>query len=158
MIVGNDIVREAFAIRTEILELAPDISSNREDQPPFNVIMPFYYCGLVSVSRFFIDPLWLLASESLPVLSEDTIQSHCHTALAHIERRFGAVYLESVFYLPILSAISLEMQDLTCRKRILKLFQIAQERGFAVASTFCSDIKLAWTALAFYKLIPPVPE
>ena len=147
LLAGREIIREGFWVRDKILNLAPTLLSGHDVgwEYPADFIMPFYHCGLVSVSRFFIDPLWQLAGEELPLLPEETIRSHSLVALSCIEQRLGKVNLESVFYLPLLLGISLEVRSPRHRQRVMRLFRMIEDRGFAVARTFISDIQLAWS-------------
>ncbi|KAH8705783.1 hypothetical protein BGW36DRAFT_422319 [Talaromyces proteolyticus] len=147
LLAGKEIVMEGFRVRDEILHLAPSLSLECDigQDYPLDFIMPFYYCGLVSVSRRFIDPLWQLVNEELPLLPEEMIRSHSLVALSFIEQRLMKVNLESVFYLPLLLGISLEVRSACHRQRILRLFQRIENKGFVVARTFTADIQLAWS-------------
>lgn len=147
LLVGRGIVKEGFRVRDEISSLAPSLSAERNIRGECHVdfIMPFYHCGLVCISRFFIDPVWQFLGDELPLLSEEAIESHSLVALSYIEERLIEVAFESVFYLPLLMGISLEVRSLRHRYQITQLLQLIEKRGFAVARTCNSDIQLAWT-------------
>lgn len=146
---GRDIVKDSYRVRAEVLEWAPGFSDQvgRESLSRLDSTVSMYHCCLVSVSRLFIDPLWALTGEQLPVLAEDIIKSHSLAALTHIERRLRKAGIEAVFYLPLLICISLEVQRLQHRKRILDCFEAINKKGFPVASTVSSDIKMAWSVI-----------
>ncbi|KAJ5209485.1 hypothetical protein N7449_003864 [Penicillium cf. viridicatum] len=128
---------------------APALSAqrSRESKESFDAIMSFYYCALVSVSRIFIDPIWLLTGEQLPVIADATIHSHSLAALAHIERRLEKVGVEACFYLPLLVGISLEVRSEQHRERVLDLFKIIDRKGYPVALTLSTDVGLAWSTI-----------
>ncbi|KAJ6012633.1 hypothetical protein N7522_002988 [Penicillium canescens] len=96
LLVGRDIVEEGFRVRDVIFNLAPSLSPERNvgRERHVDFIMPFYHCGLVGISRFFIDPVWQLLGDELPLLSEETIESHSLVALSYIEERLTKVNLD----------------------------------------------------------------
>lgn len=146
---GRSIVQEGLRTRAEIMAWAPALSAqrSRESKESFDAIMSFYYCALVGVSRIFIDPIWLLTGEQLPVIADATIHSHSLAALAHIERRLEKVGVEACFYLPLLVGISLEVRSEQHRKRVLDLFKIIDRKGYPVALTLSADVGLAWSTI-----------
>lgn len=146
---GRSIVQEGLRTRAEIMTWAPALSAqrSRESKESFDAIMSFYYCALVGVSRIFIDPIWLLTGEQLPVIADATIHSHSLAALAHIERRLEKVGVEACFYLPLLVGISLEVRSEQHRKRVLDLFKIIDRKGYPVALTLSTDVGLAWSTI-----------
>ncbi|KAJ5192412.1 hypothetical protein N7449_008554 [Penicillium cf. viridicatum] len=133
LLVGRDIVKEGFRVRDEIFNLAPSLSAehNIGGECHVDFTMPFYHCGLVCISRFFIDPVWQFLGDELPLLSEETIKSHSLVALSYIEERLIKVNFESVFYLPLLMGISLEVRSSRHRHQITQLLQLIEKRGFA---------------------------
>jgi hypothetical protein len=144
---GRNIVKEGIRVRDEIEKWAPGLSANfsEQNQSYFDSTMSFYHCGLVSVSRLFIDPLWVMTGEQPSTLPEEKIKFHSLNALAHMERRLKRVGIEAFFYLPLLMGIALEMRSDDHRKRILDLLETVEKKGFSMTPTLISDLHLAWS-------------
>jgi hypothetical protein len=110
---GKDIIQEGHMVRQELLQLAPDLHTQNwiQARSLFDLMMSLYHCGLISLSRLFIDPLWSILGEPPPTLPEDTIRYHAIAALEHLQRRLQVAGLESVFFLPLLTTVALEVQS-----------------------------------------------
>lgn len=135
---GFQIVSEASEAFKALTQLQPRIQKFRHA----DFLMAYYHCGLISISRLFVDQAWMPYEP--PIMSEMFIKQGAVAALECIEKVVQAVQLEAVFLLPLLLVVSLEMREQGLRARIATVFNIVQERGFAVASTYVSDISLLW--------------
>lgn len=135
---GTKIICEASKLFQSFTQLQPRILKCRHA----DFLTAFYHCGLISISRLFIDPAWLPFDS--PLMSETLIKNCTVAALECIEKVSKTAELEALFLLPRLLVLSLEMREQHERNRIAKVFEIVQRKWFAVASTYVSDISLLW--------------
>ena len=135
---GFQIVCEASKTFKALTKLEPCIQKCRH----VDFLMAYYHCGLISISRLFVDQAWLPYGP--PTMSEIFIKQGAIAALECIEKVVQSVQLEAGFLLPLLLVVSLEMREQDIRARIATVFKVVQERGFAVVLTYVSDISLLW--------------
>ncbi|KAH6987019.1 hypothetical protein EDB80DRAFT_731259 [Ilyonectria destructans] len=138
-----------FENALEVLELADNIRPNPAVGPVdpegfSSALTAFYHCAIISVARLFTDTLW--GSVGKPPAADEMphLESHALTALAIIERKLVSVGAESLFYLPLMSAIALEIRQLDDQRRVMKILNDVALTGFVVARTYKSDMQLAW--------------
>lgn len=141
--------KAVFANALEVLELADKIRPNPAVDPVdpqgfSSALTAFYHCAIISVARLFTDTLW--GSVGKPPAADEMphLESHALTALTIIERKLVSVGAESLFYLPLMSAIALEIRQLDDQRRVMKILNDVALTGFVVARTYKSDMQLAW--------------
>ena len=135
---GTDIICEASKLFQSFTQLQPRILKCRHA----DFLTAFYHCGLVSISRLFVDPAWLPFDR--PLMNETLIKNCTVAALECIEKVSKKAELEALFLLPLLLVVSLETREQPQRHRIAKIFETIQRKGVAVASTYVSDISFLW--------------
>lgn len=95
----------------------------------------------------FIDPRWQLLQQSFNMMDEYTIHECAMAALTCVESRVASVELEAIFYAPIFKLIALETRTLEERIRVINSLRGVRSRGFPIADTIESDMRIAWSAV-----------
>lgn len=138
-----------FENALELLELAGKIRPNPAVDPVdpegfSSALAAFYHGAIISIARLFTDTLW--GSVGKPPAADEMahLESHALAALTILERKLVSVGAESLFYLPLMSAIALEIRQLDDKRRVMKILNDVALTGFVVARTYKSDIQLAW--------------
>ncbi|KAL6408775.1 carboxylesterase NlhH [Ilyonectria robusta] len=142
---GNAVFENAI----EVLELADNIRPSPIVDPvdPQGFSSPltaFYHCAIISVARLFTDTLWGAVGKTPAADEMPHLESHALIALAVIERKLVSVGAESVFYLPLITTIALEIRQKDDKRRVMKILNDVALTGFVVARTYKSDMQLAW--------------
>jgi hypothetical protein len=96
----------------------------------------------------FIDPRWQLLRQSFHMMDECAIHQCAMAALSCVESRVTAVELEAMLYVPIFKLIALESRTLEERTRVINSLRGVRSKGFPVADTIESDMRIAWSAVA----------
>ncbi|KAM6521804.1 hypothetical protein FALCPG4_011507 [Fusarium falciforme] len=144
-----DFGKVIFESSSELLELAasicPDPAGTPVDPEEFrSFLTAFYHCAIISVARLFTDALWTCVGRPPAVDEIPHLESHALAALAILERRLLSISAESVFYLPLMLAIALEIRQPEDKRRVMEVLDGVASKGFVVARTYKSDIQLAW--------------
>lgn len=111
-------------------------------------ILSYYYWGLVGLSRMFIDPHWQFLRQSFNMMDEHTIHQCATAALTCVESRVAEVELEAMLYAPIFKLVALETRTLEERTRVINSLRGLRSKGFPIADTIESDMRIAWSAVA----------
>ncbi|KAH6880824.1 hypothetical protein B0T10DRAFT_581515 [Thelonectria olida] len=104
----------------------------------------FCHCAIISIARLFIDPLWTCVGKPPAFDETPHLESRALAGLAILERQLLFISAESLFYLPLLLAISLEIRHPEDKRRVMEVLDVVASKGFVVARTYKSDIQLAW--------------
>ncbi|GAM36626.1 hypothetical protein TCE0_018f05855 [Talaromyces pinophilus] len=146
---GGEIIHESVILEKRIMNYVPLVMARRyggRGSTPMS-ILSYYYWGLVGLSRMFIDPRWQLLQQGFNMMDEYTIHECAMAALTCVESRVASVELEAIFYAPIFKLIALETRTLEERIRVINSLRGVRSRGFPIADTIESDMRIAWSAV-----------
>ncbi|KAF5257611.1 hypothetical protein FOXYS1_11858 [Fusarium oxysporum] len=142
---GKSVFENAFELLELVGRIFPNPVVDPIDPEGFNsALIAFYHSVVISVARLFTDTLW--GSVGKPPAADEMphLESHALTALAILERKLVSVGAESLFYLPLMPVIALEIRQLDDKRHVIKILNDIASIGFIVAGTYKTDIQLAW--------------
>ncbi|KAH6962003.1 hypothetical protein BKA56DRAFT_177979 [Ilyonectria sp. MPI-CAGE-AT-0026] len=142
---GNAVFENALEVLALADNIRPKPTADPVDPQGFSsALTAFYHCAIISVARLFTDTLWGIVGKTPAADEMPHLESHALTALAVIERKLVSVGAESLFYLPLITTIGLEIRQKDDKRRVMRILNDVALTGLVVARTYKSDMQLAW--------------
>jgi hypothetical protein len=143
---GHEIVDQGCRLQQEIIAaIFTNTRSSSESQLQTNdSTVTFYHWILAGLCHMFSKPAWVSLGWNLPVMHETLRKDQILKALVYTEEYVEKCHLGSFFYVPISAIVGVELSSDEDRVRVLRLLQRIKETGFAVVSSFESDLQLTW--------------
>lgn len=125
--------------------------SNQNDQNENDsftwVMLSFYHCINIDISKMFNSPTWLSLHCGLPVMPHPLSHDQATRALLHAENALSHLHLEAILYGPTLYVLGMEMaRNQSDRRRVLGLIERLRSKGFLVVDRFLGVIEDGWAS------------